>query len=52
MTVWEGIGLTALIFIAYIFHPIGGLKSLIDRMKEEEKREKEEREREGNPPRE
>jgi heme exporter protein D len=44
MTVWEGIGLTVLIFISFIWDPISGLKRLIDRTKEQEKREQEERE--------
>ena len=49
MSVWEGIGLTVLIFIAWIFDPIVGLKNLIDKTKEQEKREQEEREKNSKP---
>jgi heme exporter protein D len=49
VSVWEGIGLTVLIFIAYIWAPVGGLKRLIDSIKEQEKREQEEREQKGKP---
>ena len=50
MSVWEGIGLTVLVLIAYIWDPFVGLKRYIDRTKEQEKREQEEREQKSKPP--
>lgn len=49
MSVWEGIGLTVLILISFIWDPLSGLKRLIDRTKEQEKREQEEREQRRSP---